>query len=1144
MKNKATTIVLTAILVTSLLAGMIPLASAQTVTVSIGSGSAAKNENVTVPLMIYNVTNLAAAVLNLTYDESVANVTNVSDSQFDQPPLLNKRGPGWVLLEAGQFMTGLDGDILMCNVTLEAVGDEGQISALNLTDIALENMSMVPIAVDVVVNGTFRIPALTTGDITINEIMYNPNPTQGDDTDMEWIELFNNDTAPINISGWEIDGNTIEDTVIQAAGYAVLVRNETAFTGYYGSLSCPVIAADFVLTNDPGDTIVLENSTGVEIDNVPYLSAWGADGNNMTLELNATDEWEESITDGGTPCAANSVLGVSIFGLTPPENTWTNSSTPVIGANYSSPYGINTTSVTIAVDGVDKTADVNTTITTTYVTYDNTSDILSEGLHNATVYAEDNQGNNATETWNFGVDPTPPDINLTSRQPADGEYLNHSDVTISVDYNCSASGLASTVMRLNGEVADEAVATENNVTYTATLDDGVYNVIVNVTDNAGNTNGTTWSFTVDTQPPTFTITVDPFNETLANVTVIANKNLTAPPTVTADNSTVTQYVPMTAEDPATNITCTGNFNITTGTYLINVTGMDRAQNEGEGNATLQIEVIQTFNDTNPVSVNASETAATNLTIRTSNTTAVSGAISVIKIEDPEPITQVAINETGIKYMQMNASSELIADISNITVTIRMTYTDDEVAGVNVSTLRLYCFNDTAGIWDLIDDSAPNEMAKYVEGNLTGHFSIVGMSGEDDTPPVISTPQDQTVNQGATANITWNIIEANPDKYWVLRNGTVVVAPSSYANATDINVSINTTTVGFWNYTIVANDATGNEASDQVNVIIRDATPPTWDTTVGIQSATDTGNGGEVTVTYGTASDADSSPVKYNVYYRTSSPATGGTKLSDVGSSPYTVTGLTNGQSYYFMVRVEDSATPPNEDVNPIELSAIPTAPTAPTPYRPGGGVRVPSVPAINVPVDPATGAVTSTTSLTVEKATLTIPAGAIIKDAAGDPLSTSITTMHTPSTAKTVGAIAAYDFGPSGTRFSKPIDLVIAYDPADIPAGMSESDLVVRMYDGTAKAWIDLDTSVDTAARTATAKVSHFTIFALFTAAPPAVVTPTAKPTIPPTAVPTATPIPPVVPPVKSPWGLIIGIIVAVIIVGAAAYYVYTKKKA
>jgi hypothetical protein len=156
----------------------------------------------------------------------------------------------------------------------------------------------------------------------------------------------------------------------------------------------------------------------------------------------------------------------------------------------------------------------------------------------------------------------------------------------------------------------------------------------------------------------------------------------------------------------------------------------------------------------------------------------------------------------------------------------------------------------------------------------------------------------------------------------------------------------------------------------------------------------------------------------------------------------------------------------------------------------------------------------------VEKATLTIPAGTIVKDAEGNPLSTSITTLYTPTTAERIGAITAYEFGPSGTTFVPPIDLVIAYNPADIPAGFSESDLVIRMWDGTA--WIDLVTTVDTVAHRATAKVSHFTVFVLFAAPPIAppptpVVTPTPPPSV--TPVPTPTPISAILPPLY--WAII-----------------------
>ncbi|MGB2842387.1 MAG: Ig-like domain-containing protein [Halobacteriota archaeon] len=202
------------------------------------------------------------------------------------------------------------------------------------------------------------------------------------------------------------------------------------------------------------------------------------------------------------------------------------------------------------------------------------------------------------------------------------------------------------------------------------------------------------------------------------------------------------------------------------------------------------------------------------------------------------------------------------------------------------------------------------------------------------------------------------------------------------------------------------------------------------------------------------------------------------------------------------------------------------APVVVGPPPVGGGGAGPA-PEMNVPVDPETGAVLETTTLTVDDATLTIPEGTIVRDAEGNALSTSISLLHAPTIAESIGAIKAYDCGPGGTTFNPPIDLVIGYDPADIPAGFTESDLVIRMWDGTA--WIDLDTSIDTVAHTATAKVSHFTIFGLFAAPPvaPPPVTPT--PTVMPTATPTVTPTPTPSPIPRIRMAIVIVVVVAIV---------------
>jgi len=102
---------------------------------------------------------------------------------------------------------------------------------------------------------------------------------------------------------------------------------------------------------------------------------------------------------------------------------------------------------------------------------------------------------------------------------------------------------------------------------------------------------------------------------------------------------------------------------------------------------------------------------------------------------------------------------------------------------------------------------------------------VNFSLAETTPLLIYSPSDQLIELGAAGNINWNVTESNPYKYWVMRNGTQVVLPTLYQSGIDINVSINTSTLGVWNYTIFANDTSGNTASDQVNITVRDTTPP-------------------------------------------------------------------------------------------------------------------------------------------------------------------------------------------------------------------------------------------------------------------------------------------------------------------------------
>ncbi len=82
-----------------------------------------------------------------------------------------------------------------------------------------------------------------------------------------------------------------------------------------------------------------------------------------------------------------------------------------------------------------------------------------------------------------------------------------------------------------------------------------------------------------------------------------------------------------------------------------------------------------------------------------------------------------------------------------------------------------------------------------------------------------------------------------------------------------------------------------------------------------------------------------------------------------------------------------------------------------------------------------------------------------------------------PEDAYIIGLV--YDFKPAGATFVPPIELTFSYDPADIPEGVAEEDLVIAYYDEEAGEWVVLESVVDTEANLIVAEIGHFTAFAV-----------------------------------------------------------------
>ena len=121
--------------------------------------------------------------------------------------------------------------------------------------------------------------------------------------------------------------------------------------------------------------------------------------------------------------------------------------------------------------------------------------------------------------------------------------------------------------------------------------------------------------------------------------------------------------------------------------------------------------------------------------------------------------------------------------------------------------------------------------------------------------------------------------------------------------------------------------------------------------------------------------------------------------------------------------------------------------------------------------------------------TVTAQSGAVEIIIPADALATStnISVAVSNAFASDPRVIRAFDFGPPGTNFAKPIALKIKYDPATLPPGTEEAAL--ELYLRTTSGWqVVTPSTVDLTAKTVSASVSHFSTYATLTPEPVAAI--------------------------------------------------------
>jgi hypothetical protein len=134
----------------------------------------------------------------------------------------------------------------------------------------------------------------------------------------------------------------------------------------------------------------------------------------------------------------------------------------------------------------------------------------------------------------------------------------------------------------------------------------------------------------------------------------------------------------------------------------------------------------------------------------------------------------------------------------------------------------------------------------------------------------------------------------------------------------------------------------------------------------------------------------------------------------------------------------------------------------------------------------ASGKVLSSVQLKTEdgKMILDVAQGTVLQGNSGaalDTISASPASSPLEPPAESV-TITQYSFGPEAARFSPYLTLTFTYDPASLPEGVAEEALSLAYWNGSQ--WVNLPAQVDGEARTVSAKITHFSEYALLAGLP------------------------------------------------------------
>jgi hypothetical protein len=161
--------------------------------------------------------------------------------------------------------------------------------------------------------------SFVSAELQITEIMYNPSTEMGSDSDLEWVEVYNNGESVFNLSGFTINNKKVDSAIISPKEYLVIAKevidgsdsDSDSFESFYGNNDRVwnssdgnynvIDAQSFSLSNTAGKVILTDGAITI---NVSYLDDFGGDGTGHTIEF-VSGVCLESKESYGTPGREN-----------------------------------------------------------------------------------------------------------------------------------------------------------------------------------------------------------------------------------------------------------------------------------------------------------------------------------------------------------------------------------------------------------------------------------------------------------------------------------------------------------------------------------------------------------------------------------------------------------------------------------------------------------------------------------------------------------------------------------------------------------------------------------------------------------------------------------------------------------------------